>query len=77
MPLHFYIIDFKLIFAFIFLLGEEVQNRYLYSLVKRLNEWYPNDVGVFMPFFLNYFTLQPGECMFIASGVPHAYIKGG
>lgn len=55
---------------------DSVKAKYLYPLIKQLSEWYPNDVGVFMPFFLNYFTLKPGECMFIAAGVPHAYVKG-
>ncbi|XP_066908088.1 mannose-6-phosphate isomerase [Halyomorpha halys] len=55
---------------------DDVKEKYHFSLIKQLSEWYPNDVGVFMPFFLNYFILKPGECMFIAAGVPHAYIKG-
>ncbi|CAH1399831.1 unnamed protein product [Nezara viridula] len=55
---------------------DSAKEKYLFLLIKQLSEWYPNDVGVFMPFFLNYFTLNPGECMFIAAGVPHAYIKG-
>lgn len=46
------------------------------SLLTRLNQQYPGDVGVFCPFFLNSFRLEPGEAVFIKSGVPHAYLSG-
>ena len=46
------------------------------SLFYRLNEQYPNDVGVFCVFFLNHFILKSGEAVFLAANEPHAYLKG-
>lgn len=46
------------------------------ELVLRLAEQYPGDVGVFAPFFLNVFHLQPGEALFLGPDVPHAYLSG-
>lgn len=41
-----------------------------------LLEFYPEDAGVFAPLYLNLFTLRPGEALFLAAGVPHAYLHG-
>lgn len=46
------------------------------SLFHRLNQQYPNDVGVFCVFFLNHFTLKSGEAVFLAANEPHAYLNG-
>lgn len=46
------------------------------SLFHRLNSQYPSDVGVFCVFFLNHFTLQSGEAVFLAANEPHAYLSG-
>jgi mannose-6-phosphate isomerase len=45
-------------------------------LVKRLAEQYPNDVGIFCSFLLNYIVLSPGQGIFLAANEPHAYISG-
>lgn len=42
----------------------------------RLNQAYPADIGVFSPLFLNLICLQPGEALFLPSGVLHAYLEG-
>ena len=34
------------------------------------------DVGCFCIYYLNVVTLKPGEAIFLAANVPHAYIKG-
>lgn len=47
------------------------------GLVKRLNEQFPQDVGCFCVFVLNFMTLNPGEAIFLAANLPHAYISGG
>ena len=47
------------------------------DLVLRLFEQYPMDVGCFVAYFLNHFTLQPGEAMFLEANLPHAYLSGG
>jgi len=46
------------------------------ALILRLQEQFPNDVGVFAPLFLNLVRLQPGEAMFLSAGLPHAYLDG-
>ena len=48
----------------------------LSELVQRLNEQYPQDVGVLCIFFLNYVRLQKGEAMFLKANEPHAYLSG-
>lgn len=45
-------------------------------LVIRLNGQFPNDIGIFSAFLLNYFTLQPGQGLFLAANEPHAYLSG-
>ena len=47
------------------------------SLLLRLNDQFPGDVGCFCVFFLNYVTLKPGESLFLAPNEPHAYLSGG
>lgn len=46
------------------------------SLFHRLNSQYPGDVGIFCVFFLNHFTLNPGQAVFLAANEPHAYLQG-
>jgi len=38
---------------------------------------YPEDIGIFSIFFLNYFHLKPGEAVFIPPNQIHAYLSGG
>ncbi len=37
---------------------------------------YPRDPGVLAPLYLNIFQLRPGEALYLAAGVPHAYLQG-
>ena len=48
----------------------------LAALVNRLNCQFPNDIGLFVFFFLNYVTLSPGEAMFLKADDIHAYLSG-
>jgi mannose-6-phosphate isomerase len=48
----------------------------LAELVTRLNGQFPNDIGLFVLFFLNYVRLSPGEAMFLVADDIHAYISG-
>jgi mannose-6-phosphate isomerase len=48
----------------------------LSELVTRLNGQFPNDIGLFVLFFLNYVRLSPGEAMFLRADDIHAYISG-
>ena len=49
----------------------------VHDLVLRLNAQFPNDIGIFCAFLLNYVKLSPGEAIFLGAGEPHAYISGG
>lgn len=51
--------------------GEE-----LADLVIRLNGQFPNDIGSFVLFFLNYVKLEVGEAMFLKADDIHAYLSG-
>ncbi|PJF16906.1 Mannose-6-phosphate isomerase [Paramicrosporidium saccamoebae] len=48
----------------------------LEELCLRLNSQYPEEVGCFCVFLLNYITLTPGEAVFLAANEPHAYLSG-
>jgi mannose-6-phosphate isomerase len=37
---------------------------------------FPGDVGVALALLLNHVTLQPGEAIFLGSGVVHSYLRG-
>lgn len=51
--------------------GEE-----LAKLIQRLNTQFPDDIGLFLVFFLNYVKLSPGEAMFLQADDIHAYLSG-
>lgn len=42
----------------------------------RLYDQYPNDVGCWMIYFLNYVQMTPGQALFLSDSEPHAYISG-
>ncbi len=44
--------------------------------IAELAAHYPGDAGVVIAALLNRVTLQPGECLFAAAGVLHAYLRG-
>jgi mannose-6-phosphate isomerase len=45
--------------------------------ILELSQQYPKgDVGCFFFYLLNLVTLKPGTCQYIATGIPHAYLKG-
>ena len=49
----------------------------LAKLVVELNSQFPQDVGLFCVFFLNFVRLNPGEALFLRARDVHAYISGG
>lgn len=49
----------------------------LADLMIRLNGQFPNDIGLFVSFFLNYVQLEIGEAMFLKADDIHAYLSGG
>ncbi|CAH7667129.1 phosphomannose isomerase type I [Phakopsora pachyrhizi] len=46
------------------------------ELILRLNEQFPDDVGIFCAFVLNVVHLSPGEAAFLKADEPHAYLTG-
>jgi mannose-6-phosphate isomerase len=50
--------------------------KFMDQLLIRLNQQYPNDVGLFCALVLNYVKLAPGDAIFLAANEPHAYLSG-
>lgn len=48
----------------------------LSELVIRLHGSFGSDIGLFVLFFLNFVTLQPGEALFLVADDIHAYLSG-
>lgn len=44
--------------------------------VEELSQLYPGDIGAVISLMLNRVQLQPGQLVFLADGVPHAYLGG-
>lgn len=40
------------------------------------NQYFPNDIGILSIFFLNIIQMKPGQAIFLAANVPHAYLSG-
>lgn len=52
-------------------------NEHLPALIQKLNEQFPNDIGLFCGcLMLNHCILSTGEAMFLQACEPHAYISG-
>jgi mannose-6-phosphate isomerase len=56
--------------------GQTNTGKELSDLVIRLNSQFPDDIGLFVLFFLNYVTLEAGEAMFLKADDIHAYLSG-
>ncbi|TDZ15887.1 Mannose-6-phosphate isomerase [Colletotrichum orbiculare MAFF 240422] len=48
----------------------------LSELIVRNHAAFGSDIGLFVLFFLNYVTMEPGEAMFLRADDIHAYLKG-
>ncbi|GET91496.1 phosphomannose isomerase, putative [Leishmania tarentolae] len=46
------------------------------ELFARVYSQYPDDVGCWMVYFLNYVQMLPGEALFLSDSEPHAYVSG-
>lgn len=53
-----------------------LKDEFIKAWITKLLEFYPNDIGVISPLFLNTFILQPGQAIFLKAGVLHAYLQG-
>lgn len=47
-----------------------------YATAATIARHHPGDVGIIVSLLLNRFTLQPGEAMFLGTGVIHAHLSG-
>lgn len=47
-----------------------------YKWIVELNQQYPGDIGVVSPLFLNLLHLNPGQAVYLAPGIVHAYLRG-
>lgn len=56
--------------------GPSNDGQELADLVVRLNDQFPEDIGLFVQFFLNYVKLEIGEAMFLKADDIHAYLSG-
>jgi mannose-6-phosphate isomerase len=48
----------------------------LADLIERLYRHYPDDVGCFVVYFLNYLKLEPFQAIYLGPNLPHAYLYG-
>lgn len=48
----------------------------LFSWMLRLQQRYPDDIGVLSPLLLNLVELKPGQALFLDAGQLHAYLDG-
>ncbi|KAH9907061.1 mannose-6-phosphate isomerase [Xylariomycetidae sp. FL2044] len=55
---------------------ESTSGEIMSELVTRLNKQFPEDIGLFVLFFLNYVQLSPGEALFLKADDIHAYVSG-
>ncbi|KAK3711182.1 Mannose-6-phosphate isomerase [Vermiconidia calcicola] len=56
--------------------GPSNNGQELADLIARLDGQFPNDIGLFVTFFLNYVKLEVGEAMFLKADDIHAYLSG-
>jgi len=56
--------------------GPSNDGQELADLMIRLDGQFPNDIGLFVSFFLNYIKLEVGEAMFLKADDIHAYLSG-
>lgn len=48
----------------------------MWQQVVDLGQYYPHDIGLLAPLYLNCLTLEPGEVMYLPAGTIHAYTQG-
>ena len=57
-------------------IGETAISAQQWKLMKNFASQYPEDAAVISPLYLNLFTLEPGQAVFVPAGVLHAYAGG-
>jgi len=56
--------------------GKNNHRHDLWHWVSYISDFFPNDIGLLSPLFLNVFVLKPGESLYLPAGNLHAYLKG-
>lgn len=56
--------------------NEKKEDELLTKVFDHCNKYFPNDIGVLSIFFLNIIQMRPGQAIFLAANVPHAYLSG-
>jgi mannose-6-phosphate isomerase len=56
--------------------GGDERSAGVFAWVRRLAAAFPSDVGALAPLFLHLMVLAPGDAVFVAPGVMHAYLRG-
>ena len=51
-------------------------NEPMWQQLVELAHYYPCDIGILAPLYMNCLTLEPGEAMYLPAGTIHAYTKG-
>ncbi|KAB0790864.1 hypothetical protein PPYR_14951 [Photinus pyralis] len=55
---------------------EKTREEQMAPLLERLYSQFPDDIGCFVVYFLNYVVLQPNEAIYLGANEPHAYLSG-
>jgi len=58
------------------ILGANAEQNLIAKVFQLANTNFPNDVGTLSIFFLNILQLKPGDAIYLAANVPHAYLSG-
>lgn len=56
--------------------SQKKEDELLTKVFDHCNHYFPNDIGVLSIFFLNIVQMSPGQSIFLAANVPHAYLSG-
>lgn len=56
--------------------NENKEDELLTKVFKHCNHYFPNDIGVLSIFFMNIIQMKPGQAIYLAANVPHAYLSG-
>lgn len=56
--------------------SQKKEDELLKKVFDHCNRYFPNDIGILSIFFLNIVEMKPGQAIFLAANVPHAYLSG-
>lgn len=56
--------------------SQKKEDELLTKVFDHCNRYFPNDIGILSIFFLNIVQMRPGQAIFLAANVPHAYLSG-